>query len=192
MLGSLKNQNNKYLPFLVCVVTLLVIFAGCKSPEASRKETNDKTELNSFLAKYENTFQPAKYNDDVAVILRDEKKERDAIEAAKVFKIAPPETIPGFRAQVMFTSEIEEANSVRDSISNILPEEWNYVVYETPYYKIRVGNFIDRADANMMVKKLSSLGFKDAWVVPDKIIKDPTPKLPDLEIQPDFQPDQKK
>ncbi|MBI5475483.1 MAG: SPOR domain-containing protein [Ignavibacteriales bacterium] len=166
--------------------------AGCKSPDASRKELNTKSELNEFLTKYEGTFQPSKYNNDVATILRDEKKERDIIEAAKVLKIAPPETIPGFRAQVMFTPEIDEANQLRDSISNILPDEWNYMVYETPYYKIRVGNFIDRAEANMMVKRLTSLGFKDAWVVPDKIIKNPTPKLPELQIIPDLQPDPKK
>lgn len=146
------------------------------------------SELNAFLQKYEKTFQPSNYNDELTEILQQEKKEREIIEAARVFKIAPPETIPGFRAQVMFTSEIEEANSVRDSIFNILPEEWNYIVYETPYYKIRVGNFIDRADANMMVKKLFSLGFKDAWVVPDRIIKNPPRRIPDSYIQPDIQP----
>lgn len=145
-------------------------------------------EFNSFLQKYEKTFQPTEYNDEVDFILQEDKKERDIIEAARVLKIAPPETIPGFRAQVIFTSEIEEANRVRDSLLNMLSDEWTYIVYETPYYKVRVGNFIERASANMLVKKLSTIGYKDAWVVPDRIIKNPPNRIPDSFIQPDLQP----
>lgn len=188
MLGSLKNLLNSNRSFLNGLIILFSLFVGCKSPEATRKGIEPNRELNAFLQKYEKTFQPSDYNDEIAVILKEEKKEREIIEAARVFKIAPPETIPGFRTQVIFTSEIEEANRVRDSLLNLLNDEWTYIVYETPYYKVRVGNFIERAEANMLVKKLNSIGYKDAWVVPDRIIKNPPHRIPDTYIQPEIQP----
>lgn len=188
MPGSLKNQQNKSRLFLNGLIILFSLLIGCKSPEAARKGMEPNSELNAFLQKYEKTFQPSNYNDELTEILQQEKKEREIIEAARVFKIAPPETIPGFRAQVIFTPEIEEANRVRDSLLNLLSDEWIYIVYETPYYKVRVGNFIERAEANMLVKRLNGIGYKDAWVVPDRIIKNPPRRIPDSYIQPEIQP----
>lgn len=184
MLKSLKSKKHLFVPLSI----LIFFLTGCKSPEAARKETDPNAGFTEFLRKYEPTFKPSMYNDPVEKILQDEKREREAVEAARVMKIAPPETIPGFRVQVNFTPEIDAANRTRDSLLTLLPDDLTYVVYETPYYKIRVGNYADRSDANMMLKKLTSLGFKDSWVVPDRIIINPPPRIPDGYIQPEIQP----
>ncbi len=189
MLGFMKihknNFSNKY--FLLYIFIILIV--GCKtSKEIEKKEESDQA-LKNFITKYESTFDPSVYHEDVKLILEEERREKEFMEAAKVFTVAPQESIPGFRVQVLFTPEIDQANHTRDELLNLLPDEWCYIVYDAPYYKVRVGDFIERVEANQMVKKLISLGYKDAWIVPDKIIKNPPPKPPEVFIEPDKQPE---
>jgi hypothetical protein len=42
-------------------------------------------------------------------------------------------------------------------------------VFDPPVYKIRVGDFLTRVEANQRLGVISALGFADAWVVGDKI-----------------------
>jgi len=44
-----------------------------------------------------------------------------------------------------------------------------YVVYETPNYKVRVGDFIAREDADKMRQKLQNMGYLSAWVIRTRI-----------------------
>ena len=162
----------------------LSLIAGCTTSKRVGKDKPDE-ELKEFLAKYEKTFDPSVYNPDVDSIRVEEQHVHDAVESSNSVEIALPETIPGFRIQVMFTPEIEEATGIRDSLSSSVPEEWTYVVFDAPYYKVRVGNFIERYEAQALLRRLIFLGFNEAWIVPDKIIKNPPVKIPELpEIQP--------
>ena len=138
-----------------------------------------------FLAKYEKTFNPSDYDVDINVIKAEEKKQQSEFDGPSLLVTALPETILGFRIQVFLTQDIDEANSIKDTVAAQLPDEWVYVIYDSSYYKVRVGNFPDRLSANLMVKKLVSGGYNDAWAVPDYILKNPPPKLPDILIEPD-------
>jgi SPOR domain len=162
----------------------LLLIAGCGGSKRVEKEKSSE-ELKEFLAKYEKTFDPSAYNPAVESIKVEEQNVHKAIEAANSVEVALPETIPGFRIQVLFTPEIEEAAKIRDSLNASVPEEWIYVVFDSPYYKVRLGNFIERYEAQALLRRLISLGFSEAWIVPDKIIKNPPPRTPELpEIQP--------
>ncbi|MBI1806300.1 MAG: SPOR domain-containing protein [Ignavibacteria bacterium] len=139
---------------------------------------------------YEKTFNPADYDVDVKTILDEENRQRSTLEPAIVVTPAAPETISGFRVQVLFTQEIDQANQLKENLANAVPDDWVYVVYEAPYYKVRVGNFADRSTANQMVRKLVSIGYKDAWIVPDNVMKNPPPKPPETFIEPEKQLEQ--
>jgi len=161
----------------------LLFVAGCGTSKRIEKEKSDE-ELKEFLAKYEKTFDPSVYNPDVESIKVEEQQVHDAIESANAVEIAVPETIPGFRIQVLFTPEIEEATQIRDSLNASLPEEWVYVVFDSPYYKVRIGNFAERYEAQALLRRIIAIGFNEAWIVPDKIVKNPPPRTPELpEIQ---------
>ncbi len=142
-----------------------------KTPEKQQKE---------FLDKYEKTFNPADYDDDV----EKEEKENDRSEADKNFvgtkkgetDKVESEIISGFRIQILMTSEIDEANTIKNQISPLLQSDWVYMLHEAPYYKIRAGDFPDRASANHLLKFLIDSGYKTAWIVPDKVYKSPPPK----------------
>lgn len=169
-------QNILYNRIIICVIFLLITFiTGCGTTKRTDKASRNE-ELKEFLAKYEKTFDPSSYNPDVESIKTEEKKIFIELESANNTEIALPETLPGFRIQVLFTTEIEEANKIRDSLNNTLPDEWVYIIFDTPYYKVRVGNFIDRYEAQKLLKKLTSSGYNEAWIVPDRIIKNPPPR----------------
>ncbi len=144
----------------------------------------------NFLAKYEKTFDPTEYEIDVAIIQEEEKKLHDNLEGPSLLVTAVPETIPGFRVQVLLTQDIDEANSIKDSVENGLSGEWVYLTYDSPYYKVRVGNFPNRLAATIILKKLVTEGYKDAWIVPDNVLKNPPPKPPDVQIEPEKPLDQ--
>ncbi len=40
-----------------------------------------------------------------------------------------------------------------------------YLDYEVPYYKVRVGSFSDRKDAESYLQKAKSAGYQNAWIV---------------------------
>jgi hypothetical protein len=161
----------------------IALIAGCSAADESISGELSNREMNDFLARNEKTFNPAVYDADLLYLTTVEMERHASLEIRPVFTTAVPETADGFRAQVFFTNNIDSANVIRDSVEHLLPFEWTYIVYDVPYYRVRVGNFPDRNDAVRMLKTLEGLGFKDAWAVPDKIIINLPSKPPIVDIQ---------
>jgi hypothetical protein len=77
--------------------------------------------------------------------------------------------ISGFRVQLISTQDINEALKVRtqaDSLYN-LPV---YIDFESPNYKVRIGNYATNDEAQTVQRRMQNQGFKFAWVVPSKVI----------------------
>lgn len=186
--GIIPKIKLRYLLFLL---GSFMVWGCSGSKEVSNTEVHDYT-LREFLGAYEPTFNPSDYDPDITVLKQREEDRHNALVASAVVSTALPETIPGFRVQVLFTQEIDEANRTRDSLSSLLPDDWIYIVYDVPYYKVRVGNFADRPSANQILKKLTGLGYTDAWIVPDNVIKNPPTRFPDIDIEPERPFDQRR
>jgi hypothetical protein len=177
-------RNNSKIGPAVLFLSVVMLLAGCAgSKQPSRTETPKGT-LGEFLAKYEPTFHPSDYKLDFKIIKAEEAQQFEALHSATVYTTAVPETIPGFRIQVLLTQEIDEANTTLANLEQQFPEESAYMAYDAPYYKIRVGNFPERATANALLKRLVGFGYKEAWIVPENVLKNPPPKLPDTFIEP--------
>lgn len=171
---------------------LILLWAGCagSSGAAVQSQQERPSPLREFLERYERTFRPSEYDPDIGTLLRQMQAPPEAVGEAGIVTPAVPETIPGFRVQLLLTQDIDRANGVRDSLNAALPDDWVYVVYDAPYYKVRVGNYRERPAANAELKHIVALGYRDAWVVPDLIVKNPPPKLPDTFIVPEHPFDQ--
>ena len=76
---------------------------------------------------------------------------------------------PGYRVQIFATNLDDQARDAERKASLQFPEGV-YLIYDPPMYKIRVGNFVSKEEAERMRKLAKSLGYRDAWVVRDKII----------------------
>ncbi len=85
-------------------------------------------------------------------------------------------TIPGFRVQILTTQNLSEAIGVKAKADSLLPGYNIYIVYDSPYYKVRVGDFRARYEANQAVPFISSHGFPSAWLVPDNVFRNPARK----------------
>ena len=158
------------LVLLVCVNDSASSFvaASADSIPPARKEK---------LSTFERSFKPSEYDADIDLIHKKENQPRPIVDVpVETFTIAEPETVQGFRIQVFASNGYEEAVGVRNALNLELPVQWVYMVYDAPTYKIRVGDYTNRADANLAVDGFIDRGYKGAWVVPDRIIANPPPK----------------
>lgn len=76
--------------------------------------------------------------------------------------------IPGYRVQIFFGSERKAANDAKTHFLQLMPEEEVYFMYQQPYFKVRVGNYRTRLEAEAVYRKLITT-FDKAFIVPDKI-----------------------
>ena len=74
----------------------------------------------------------------------------------------------GFRIQLLATKDRMNAEKLLNELS-VLYEEEIYIIFEAPNYKVRIGNYIDRKDAEKVRNFLTNRGFPSAWIVRTKI-----------------------
>ena len=75
----------------------------------------------------------------------------------------------GFRIQVLSTTSRDQANQVKSDLLNRFTEEKTYLQYHSPYFKVRIGNFINKDDAEKFRLKLNKLYPQGVYVVEDVI-----------------------
>ena len=129
------------------------------------------------LSTYEKSFKPSEYDTDLELIHKKENQPRPIVDVpVETFTVAEPDTVEGFRIQVFASNNYDEAVAVRNALNLELPVQWVYMVYDAPTYKVRVGDYTNRADANLAVDGYIDRGYKGAWVVPDRVVANPPPK----------------
>jgi len=74
----------------------------------------------------------------------------------------------GFRVQVIASKSMTKSDSL-SSILNATLTDSAYVIYETPNYKVRVGDYVAREDADKMRESLNKMGYRSAWVIRTRI-----------------------
>lgn len=155
--------------FLILFIAGGLALSGCGTSEEETKAKEAETAKES-MAKAEENFNPSLYDQDVEAIKREVAGNAVTEGGKKPDAATPTDTIAGFRVQVLFTQDIEKATELRDSLNVVLPTEYIYVVYDQPYYKVRIGNYTDKLAADAMARSLMQKGYTDVWAVPDKIV----------------------
>ncbi len=84
----------------------------------------------------------------------------------------------GYRLQVLTTRSRDDAFKMKGELLQGYPDQKSYVLFQSPNFKVRFGNFPQRSDAEQY-KKLLSLQFSQViFIVEDAI--DYTPKENEL------------
>jgi hypothetical protein len=65
-----------------------------------------------------------------------------------------PKTMPGFRVQLSSTANRNEALDLKTQFLRRHPDVRAYVTYQQPYFKLRVGDFEQRADASRFMQEI--------------------------------------
>jgi hypothetical protein len=76
----------------------------------------------------------------------------------------PPASILGFRIQIFASSTQKNASRVADDARAAFTENV-YVQHVAPYYKVRVGDFLTREDAQALQQRALQKGYRGAFVV---------------------------
>lgn len=72
----------------------------------------------------------------------------------------------GFRVLVINTNDRNKAMEVKSRMMTEFPEHKTYLVYQSPYFKIQVGNFRERKEAENLRKKITIIYPVGVIVVP--------------------------
>ncbi len=77
----------------------------------------------------------------------------------------------GFRLQIYETSSKLTADSIVTYFQDLLSQEI-YLVFEAPLYKLRIGDFLSKKNADVQKSKLEKMGIKNIWIVRSRISLD--------------------
>jgi hypothetical protein len=77
-------------------------------------------------------------------------------------------TFPGFRVQVYNGNDRTFAQKMKTDILQSHPDLPVYLIYETPYFKVRLGDYRDRIEAQKVLHNMKQV-YTGVLLVPDKI-----------------------
>jgi len=78
-------------------------------------------------------------------------------------------TTKGFRLMIISTNNRDEAISAKTKVYTYFPELKAYLWHQSPYYKVKAGNFKDRKEAEAYQKKLNVYFSNGVFIMNDVV-----------------------
>ena len=75
----------------------------------------------------------------------------------------------GYRLLVVNTNKRDEAVAAKTKVYTFFPELKSYLIYQSPYFKLTVGNFKERKDAEEYRERLQKYFPKGVFIMNDTI-----------------------
>jgi hypothetical protein len=112
-------------------------------------------------------------NSDTVIVRKDPRLDILSAKQAQINKRSSMMTssglYKGFRVQVLSTQSRGEAFKMKTDLLTRFPEEKSYLIFQSPNFKVRIGNFLKRSDAERLKQQLSKLVGQNVYVVEDAI-----------------------
>jgi hypothetical protein len=81
----------------------------------------------------------------------------------------PIKQAAGYRVLVLTTDNLEEANNMKSEIYFKTDQKPVYISFDPPFYKVKVGDFINSTEASEFGFKLNQMGYTESKVVRDTV-----------------------
>ncbi len=157
------------------MLVVILLMLGCSSTrnlKADKQSSNDEEKNSGIVNEF---FDPLILDEEdlnvkktTAIESKSDQVKEEATSANDDFQ--KQESSQGFRVQICALSDEIRAKEIqREAILKFINEEV-YLIYDSPYYKVRVGNCLTRQEADQLQQLAVEKGFDDAWVVRTKII----------------------
>jgi len=106
-----------------------------------------------------------------AIITKDARYDLLVNKKAEINKKAADakKSTKGFRIQVLNTTDRTQALTAKSKLLSLYPEHKTYLMYQAPYFKLRIGNFEEKKDADDLKKELNRLFPTGVFVIPSEI-----------------------
>ena len=177
MLDQLYSIRTK-IPLFVGIILLAALITGCSSTKQNLAEEKLKSEQPKekilLLSEYEGTLNPVEFDREIEAAQKvrgNEQKQQNPLEIPKDSMAIQEEVVQGFRIQIFSSSNMDEAILMKNLALEKFVGDSVYVVYDAPVYKVRVGDFLNRYEANQRLPEFVDKGYRDAWIVPDRIVQ---------------------
>ncbi len=171
----------KFLINALLIVSIISFLTSCGTSTASRYERTEEEKKKEEIAKADlkEDFDMTPYKTQLSI----EKPAEITFAAPKDVwteftetpKTVDPDnrrmtgTAHGFRVELLTTDDLDLANQLRSEIYFRTSHRDVYVIFEPPFYRVKIGDYTDRTIAEDVNFKMKQLGYKDARVVSDEI-----------------------
>ena len=152
------------------IILISVLYLSCAG---TKKVPEQETPLQG-ATKYDESFDPLSLNDDdieisgaeSAIINDGQPEDNEKMKTESSLK-----QINGFRVQILATKNIETASLFEQEANERFQhqEQKIYLVFETPLYKIRIGDCKNRNEAELLRDLAKDYGYREAFIVKSKI-----------------------
>lgn len=126
-----------------------------------------------FLVIYLSLLITKTYANDTILLIRDIRLDVLTAKQAQTNKRTALMTSAGmyrgYRLQLISTSKREDALKMKTALMQYFPEQKSYTLFQSPNFKVRIGNFLKREDAEKFRKQLNRYFPKGAYMVEDAI-----------------------
>lgn len=125
----------------------------------------------SLLAQTDSTGKSA--NDSVTVIIhQDSRLDQLVKKQASINEITSRDsrrTDKGFRLMIISTTSRDEALAAKTKVYTYFPDLKAYLWYQSPYFRVKAGNFKDRKDAENYQKRMNTYFPRGVFIMKDVI-----------------------
>ena len=113
---------------------------------------------------------------DTIIVHKDPRLEQLVKKQIEINEVTTRESrrnVPGFRIQVINTTDRNAAINAKTTVYRLFPELKAYLLYQAPYFRLKVGNFEDRKMAESYQRQLSREFKQNVYIVNDMIEVNP-------------------
>jgi len=89
----------------------------------------------------------------------------------------------GYRVQVVSTTNRDQAFKIKGELLSRFPDQKTYALFQSPNFKVRIGNFLKKADAEKFKLQLQKYYTTGVFVIEDAIDYTPTKEEEELLLQ---------
>lgn len=79
----------------------------------------------------------------------------------------------GYRVMALNTNDRNLAYQTKAQLLSRFPDYQVYMSYQAPFFKLKIGDFIKRSDAEELRKRISTMVSQGVYIVPDVVILRP-------------------
>ncbi len=113
------------------------------------------------------------FANDTVIVVKDARMDLLTAKQAQVNKRSSMMTsggqYKGFRIQVSSSNSRDNATAIKTNMMNQFPDHKSYIIFQSPNFKVRVGNFLKKEDAEKFRKQLNKYFPQGVYVVEDAI-----------------------
>lgn len=161
------------------IAVVILFLAGCAS--TSKKEK--PTPAGGGATSMDESFDPVILNDD-DITFKSVRKETSIEEPQYLPREESPQIdtvsstnhlVDGYRIQLLSTKDLESASRAKaiamEQFSDIQVKF--YLEFDSPYYKVRLGDFKTREEAESVREVVRSRGYPKAWIIKTRVWSSP-------------------